>query len=226
MKRKLIIPLSLILGLAMVAFAQTDKRAKEILDKVSKQYKSYKTLEVKYSLINKTKGKKPKVSRENGKLYLKGDMYMMATKDKDIYCNGDTIWTHDKVFGECTIEDYSPGKSEITPAKIFTLHEKGFYYLLNGEVNINNEKHYQVDMTPKNKKKPYYKVRLAVNKKKNHISRMIMMLRSADVSVSVNSQKENTKIKNSKFRFDPASKNIPVVDLTTRKKRRKKKNKK
>ena len=72
-------------------------------------------------------------------------------------------------------------------------------------------------MTPTNKKKPYYKVRLAVSKKKNHISRMIMMLRSADISVSVNNQKENTSIANSSFRFDPAAKKIPVVDLTTKK---------
>ncbi|MDB4347652.1 outer membrane lipoprotein carrier protein LolA [Bacteroidia bacterium] len=217
MKRKLFISIGLVLSAAILAFAQTDKKAKEILDKVSRQYKSYKTLEVKYSLISKTKGQKPKVTRENGKLLIKGEQYMMSTKDKDIYCNGDTIWTHDKVFGECTIEDYSASKSEITPAKIFTLHEKGFNYLLNGEISINNEKHYQVDMTPTNKKKPYYKVRLAVSKKKNHISRMIMMLRSADISVSVNNQKENTSIANSSFRFDPAAKKIPVVDLTTKK---------
>lgn len=208
---------ALIISFSILAFAQSDRKAKEVLDKVSKQYKSYKTLEVKYSLIKKTKGEKPKVTRENGQLFIKGDKYMMSTKDNDIYCNGDTIWTHDKVFGECTIENYAPSKSEITPAKIFTLHEKGFIYILNGEVNINNEKHYRVDMTPTNKKKPYYKVRLAVNKKNSHVSRMIMMLRSADISVAVNNQKENTTIANSKFRFDPKAKGIPVVDLTSKK---------
>ena len=208
--------LCLLSCIGVASVHQSDKKAKEVLDKVSKQYKSYKTLEVKYSLINKTKGQTPKITRENGELYLKGEMYMMSTKDRDIYCNGDTIWTHDKVFGECTIENYQPSKSEITPAKIFTLHEKGFIYILNGEVDIKNESHYRVDMTPTNKKKPYYKVRLAVNKKSSHISRMIMMLRTADVSVAVNSQKENIKIVDSKFRFNPAANDIPIVDLTSK----------
>lgn len=217
LKSKFIILLLLISGIGVASVSQSDKKAKEVLDKVSKQYKSYKTLEVKYSLIKKTKGDKPKVTRENGQLFIKGDKYMMSTKDNDIYCNGDTIWTHDKVFGECTIENYAPSKSEITPAKIFTLHEKGFIYIMNGEVDINSQKHYRVDMTPTNKKKPYYKVRLAVNKKNSHVSRMIMMLRSADISVAVNNQKENISIADSKFSFNPKAKGIPVVDLTTKK---------
>jgi outer membrane lipoprotein carrier protein len=217
MKTKIFITIGLIVSAALIAFAQSDKQAKDILDKVSKQYKSYKTLEVSYSLFTKEKGSKPKVSRENGVLYLKGDKYMMATKDKDIYCNGDTIWTHDKVFGECVIENYSASKSEITPATIFTLHEKGFNYMLNGEVAIGTEKLYQVDMTPINKKKPYYKVRLAIGKKNNHISRMIMMLRSADITISVNNQKENIDIAESKFRYDPVAAGVPVVDLTSKK---------
>lgn len=212
--KKIAFTFMLIASLGLLVYAQSDKKAKEVLDKVSKTYKSYKTLEVKYSLIKKSKGDNPKIDRENGQLFIKGDKYMMSTKDNDIYCNGDTLWTHDKVFGECTIELYSPSKSEITPAKIFTLHEKGFIYMLTGEIDILNEKHYQVDMTPTNKKKPYYKVRLAVKKKNNHISRMIMMLRSADISVSVNNQKENVTIEDSKFSFDPESKGIPVVDLT------------
>jgi len=205
------------LSAAIMVFAQGNNKAKEILDKVSKQYKSYKTLEVSYTLINKTKGEKPKTSKENGSLYLKGDKYMMSTKDKDVYCNGDTIWTHDKVFGECTIENYDASKQELSPASIFKLHEKGFFYKYNGEELINNQKNDQVDLTPKDKKKPYYLVRISVLRSKHHISRMIMMLRTADVSIAVNSQKENVDIDDSKFSFDPKAKGIPTVDLTTKK---------
>jgi len=217
MKQKLITSTFLMLSAAIMVFAQGNNKAKEILDKVSKQYKSYKTLEVSYTLINKTKGEKPKTSKENGSLYLKGDKYMMSTKDKDVYCNGDTIWTHDKVFGECTIENYDASKQELSPASIFKLHEKGFFYKYNGEELINNQKNDQVDLTPKDKKKPYYLVRISVLRSKHHISRMIMMLRTADVSIAVNSQKENVDIDDSKFSFDPKAKGIPTVDLTTKK---------
>ncbi len=217
MRQKLTSTLVIILTATVLVFAQDSSKAKQILDKVSKQYKQYKTLEVSYSIINKTKSEKPKVTRENGTVYIKGEKYMMSSKDKDVYCNGDTVWTNDKVFGECTIENYDAAKQELTPAKIFTLHEKGFLYKLNGEEIINNKKNYQVDLTPKDKKKPYYKVRVSVIKDKSHISRLIMMLRSSEVSISVNNQKENVTIADDKFRFDPKAAGIPVVDLTTKK---------
>ncbi len=208
---------SLILISICAIFAQNDSEAKKILDKVSKQYKGYKTLEVSFVVINKTKGEKPKTTREVGTVYLKGAKYVIITKDKDVYCNGDTVWTHDKVFAECTIENYDEAKQELTPAKIFTLHEKGFLYALNGEETINNKKNVKIDLTPTDKKKPYYKVRLSVRKDVSHISRMIMMLRTAEVSMTINAQKENLPIEDSKFRFDPKAAGVPAVDLTTKK---------
>ncbi len=138
----------------------SDPEAKKILDAVSAKFKSFKSVQSKFSLkiensTNKVLGNK------TGNVYMKGTKYRVSITGQEIFCDGSNVWTLDKAAKEVTISKLDPSNNTITPQKLFTnFYDKDFLYKLNGITKGVQE----IELTPIDKSKPFYKVLVYVTK--------------------------------------------------------------
>ena len=215
MIKKLIalVPLSLLL----LSFNQTDidKKAKAILNNVSKTYKSYKTLKVDFSISSENKIENSKTTTEKGVAWLKGDKFKIKFNDQTIYCNGNTMWTHFEESKEVHIEKYNPSQSEINVAEIFTMYQKGFLYKYDGQTSLNKQTYEKIKLTPEDKKKPYFQVELFIETGKHEIHQVDISFKNGIKQfIKLSNQLPNENFSNKMFEFSTAENpGITVVDL-------------
>ncbi len=148
-----------------------DPKAKKILDAVSKKTKAYKTMKVSFTLTHEDQQNKTNDTRK-GIIFLKGDKYKLifAGTNTEITFDGKTLATYVIKDNEVTYSTPNLKDEEtITPANIFTIYQKGFYYKLNTETPDANN--HIIDLLPtKRDKKKYSRVRLKVSKTKSELT--------------------------------------------------------
>lgn len=210
-----ITPLALVLTIFLSsAFVNTDKAASQILDKVSKNYKSYKTIKASFKI--KIFNKQDKSSQsEKGTLYVKGKKFRVEMDGQEIYCDGKTMWTFLKDANEVQISNYNPKSSDINPSEIFTVYEKGFLSKFIGEGKKGTVVTEQIELTPTDKKKPFFKVKLTIDKVAKKILDMTVMSKNGVESLyEITSFSPNLKIEDTFFKFDKKSKpGVVEIDL-------------
>ncbi|MFT4521481.1 MAG: outer membrane lipoprotein-sorting protein [Bacteroidia bacterium] len=185
-----------------------DATATKILGDVSKTYKAYKTIKAQFALnVKQSNGG---AIKQSGTLYLKGKKFRIDMTGQEIYCDGKTMWTYFKEENEVQISDYNPDDQEINPADIFTIYEKGFNYRYTGESIKGSKKVQQIELTPTNKNRPYFKVKLSIEKSTHKIEDMSIMNKNGSVATyAVTGFNGNININDTFFKFD--EKNKPGV---------------
>ena len=164
--------LSVVLGLCCV-FAQAqnnslgknDPDAKKVLDGLSAKLKSFKAVQSSFTLkVEDSKGKLQ--GSKTGTIYLKGSRYHVSVAGgQDIFSDGKDIWTYDKGSNEVTITKADPSTQTISPDKIFTnFYDKDFLYKLNGESKIGTKTVQEIELTPTDKTKNFFKALLYIDK--------------------------------------------------------------
>jgi outer membrane lipoprotein-sorting protein len=157
-----------------LTFAQTnedvDKKAKNILKKVSEKFRRYKS--VKATFIISIENQKDKSSDvQKGTIQLKGDKYRLHVADQDIISDGKTVWTYMKDANEIQVNNASKDTNAITPANFLTLYEKGFLFKFIGEEKEKGMVYQLVELIPVDpKKKSVVKVKLRISKKEQMIN--------------------------------------------------------
>jgi outer membrane lipoprotein-sorting protein len=143
---------------------KSDADAKKILDEVSAKFKAYKSVKASFSLkIENGAGKS--MGNKTGTVSMKGVKYRISANGQDIFCDGSNIWTYEKASNEVTISKIDPTANSITPQKLFTnFYDKDFLYKLNGPVKMNGKNTQEIELTPVDKSKPFFKVLLYVSK--------------------------------------------------------------
>ncbi len=155
--------ISLVIILKSEAQIPDSKTATVILNGVSAKYKSF--IAVKASFTMKTEGSNNKVTdTQNGTLYVKGNKYKLELANQEITCDNVKIWTFLKDANEVQVNNYEPDPDAITPTQIFTIYEKNFLCGYVEEQTINGKIYQVIEMTPLDKTKPYFKVRLLIDK--------------------------------------------------------------
>ena len=92
---------------------------------------------------------------------MKGTRYRISMPNQETFCDGSTVWTLDKAAKEVTISTLDPTNNTITPQKLFTdFYNKDFLYKLNDDKKGIQE----IELTPIDKSKPFFKVLVFVNK--------------------------------------------------------------
>ena len=104
-----------------------DPAAQKILDQLSKETKSYKSIKATFTYTLENKKENSKVARD-GSLLLKGDKYKLEIAGQEIICNGNTLWTFIKDAEEVQVNEPEYEEGSINPANIFTVYENGFKY--------------------------------------------------------------------------------------------------
>ncbi len=212
----------LLIGILMFAgfpaFSQTsdlgksDPDAKKILDEVSAKFKTYKSVAARFSLkIVNSSG--TILGTKTGVVSMKGPKYRVSISGQEIYSDGNNIWTYDKSANEVQVTQFDPSANAITPQKMFTnFYDKDFLYKLNGEIKKGNKTVQEIELTPLDKTKTFFKVLVDIDKGSKSISSTTVFQKTGDrYTYSVTSLKTNTPLADSLFVFD--SRNYPKVEV-------------
>jgi outer membrane lipoprotein-sorting protein len=164
--------MSLVLGCSLFmaqaqnnSLGKSDPDAKKVLDGLSAKLKSFKAVQSSFTL--KVEDGKGKVQgTKSGIIYLKGNKYHVSVVGgQDIFSDGKDVWTYDKSSNEVTITKADPSTQTISPDKIFTnFYEKDFLYKLNGESKIGARTVQEIELTPMDKTKNFFKALLYIDK--------------------------------------------------------------
>ena len=147
------------------SLGKSDPDAKKVLDAFSAKLKSYKAIQSSFTLkVADSKGVLQ--GSKSGTIFLKGNKYHINIPGgQDIYCDGQNVWTYDKGSNETTITKSDPSTQTLSPDKFFTnFYDKDFLYKLNGEHKMGVRTVQEVELTPVEKTKPFYKVLVEIDK--------------------------------------------------------------
>ena len=207
MKQFSILFLSLLIGFS--TFAQDnpekDKEAKVILDKLSKKLKGYHTMIIDFKLSIKSSDLN---ESQTGKAYTKGTKFFYTTDDRDVYSDGESVWTHAKDDNECYIDAIEDLEGGINPSEIMTIWEKNFKYKHFGTKDRITE----IRLYPTNpKESKYHTVILKIDEATNSIKKITIKTKDAmTIQFSINKLSPNTNLSDSLFIWNKAK--HPGVD--------------
>jgi outer membrane lipoprotein-sorting protein len=206
-----------LLLITMLALAQVknDPEAKAILDGVSAKFKTFSTVQATFSYkVENGTGKA--LSNKTGTIILKGTKYRVSFSGQEIFCNGITVWNYDKSANEVTISKLDASSGMITPQKLFTnFYDKDFLYMLNGEKKQGNKTLQEIEMTPVDKSKPFFKVFVQVDKTAKTIySTKVLENAGNRYTYTVSTMSTNKPLADNLFVFDKTKyPGVEEVDL-------------
>lgn len=210
--------LACLFALSIFADAQkSDPAAKAILDAVSAKFKTYSSVQASFSYkVENATGKA--LSTQTGKISMKGTKYKVNFSGQEIFCNGVTVWNYEKAAAEVTISNLDASSGMITPQKLFTnFYDNDFLYILNGEKKIGSKTIQEIELTPKDKSKPFHKVYVQVDKANKTIYSTKVLENAGNRYIyTVTTMKTNSPLLDNLFVFDKKNYpniNIEVIDL-------------
>jgi len=204
------------------AFAQKDVQAKNILAQVSAKYKSYDVVKADFSFalhnpqagVNETQTgtllARSKANKFRVTLYSSP-----GVAAQEIISDGKTQWTYLKKDNEVQVNDVDHSGEGLNPAQVFTIYEHGYKYLYNGDQKLGGKAYEVIDLTPTDANKPFFKVRLMIDKLKKQIySAELFDKNGSRYMYTVRSLTPNPKITDAAFTFDKKEHpGVEVVDL-------------
>lgn len=193
------------------SMGSSDPEAKKILDAVSAKFKTFKSVQSKFSLKIENSSNKV-MGNKSGTVFMKGTKYRINVTGQEIYCDGSNVWTVDKAAKEVTISKLDPSNNTITPQKLFTnFYDKDFLYKLNSDAKGVQE----IELTPIDKSKLFHKVIVYINKATKTITSTKVFEKAGNrYTYTVSGMNTTGNIADSNFVFD--QKNYPgmeIVDL-------------
>ncbi len=197
------------------SIGKSDPDAKEILDNVSAKFKTFKSVIARFTLkIENSEGKV--LGTKSGVVSMRGSKYRISVSGQEIYSDGNNIWTYDKSANEVQVTKFDGSANMITPQKMFTnFYDKDFLYKLNGESKVGKRTIQEVELTPVDKSKTFFKVLVGIDKANQSIvSTKVFEKNGNKYTYNVVSMRTNTAILDSLFIFDPKNyPNVEVIDL-------------
>ena len=214
--KKLIALLFAVTAVFNIAQGQTDPKAKAILAEVSKKYRSYNIIKADFSFNVENKQSNLKQS-EKGTLYAKSNSkkYKVSMTGRDLISDGKVQWTYLKNDEEVQVSNADNSEDALNPANVFTIFEKGFKYIYNGEKKAGSKVYQMIDLSPLDTKKPYFKIRLSVDKAAKTLSNVVIFDKNSNIyTYTISAFTPNAKVPESTFTFNAKSyPGVEIVDL-------------
>ena len=149
--------LSFIFLNAYFLFSQDDKKALDMLNSMSDNYKKMKgfTSSFTYSMKNLTEDITDSFS---GKISVRDDKYVLYIEGQKIINDSKTVWTYLEDLNEVTISDFDASEQDISINNVFEVYKEGYKHKFIDKVNgINN-----VEIYPDDEGKSYFKISFAI----------------------------------------------------------------
>lgn len=214
MKKLFIISALAMCSIAKPVTAQTDAKAKAILEAVSKKINGLKSLKANFALhLMSANGKTSQTKK--GSFYLKGQKYRVSLGDQEIICDNKTVWTYVKTANEVQVSNYNPNEQTISPAKLFTsFYDKEYKYHYTGTKKFNGKSVEMIELTPTNSSKQFSKVELAVDKSNTIVGGNVYEKNGNQYRYEVSGFTPNAPVSDAEFTFDAKKyPGVEVVDL-------------
>ena len=204
----------LTLVLAITASAQYDPKALEILDAMSKKYKSIPSFEANFSVVLTNDVEKINETFK-GKMTVKGDKFRMVLPEQEVINNGSTIWTYLPDAKEVNIDNYDPSSEDVNPSKIYDLYKKNFKYLYLQERIEGGVMCEEIDLVPEKKDAQFFKIKMLINKKTKNVQSWTMFDKGGNrYKYSITAFTPDANVEDTYFSFDPKKyPGVEVIDL-------------
>lgn len=214
--RKLIVCAFVILGSSVSLLAQSEARAKVILADVSKKYRNYDVIKTDFTYTLENPQAKIKETQA-GTLFVRSKVnkYKIIMKGQELISDGKNQWIYLKADKEVQLSEVDNTSTGLNPAKIFTIYEKGFKYLYINDTKVNGRLVHNIDLTPTDGKRTFFKVRLQIDKLNKQIANAIIFDKNGNrYTYSIKTFTPNIKVPESTFAFDAKKyPGVEVVDL-------------
>lgn len=207
----------LLLSLTQV-FAQgkagTDKRAEKLLNTVSKRYKAFKSMKADFIYAVESKADKS-TEKQKGTLLVKGNKFKLDIAGQLIICDNATLWTYTKEVNEVQVSNYNPKEGAIRIDDIFTMYNKGFLSKIAEEKKEGGIDIVVIELTPTNKKKNYFKIKVTIDKTNQTILKSVVYDKSGTIhTYTITNQVPNFKLDDKTFTFDKTKyPKVEIIDL-------------
>jgi outer membrane lipoprotein-sorting protein len=211
--KKLLIGALIIVGSGVTAFAQSEVKAKEILAEVSKKYRTYDVIKTEFSYTLENPQAKIKET-QSGTLFVRSKVnkYKVILKGQELISDGKNQWTYLKADKEVQLSEVDNSSDALNPAKIFTIYEKGFKSVYTNDTKLNGKTLHNIDLTPLDAKRSFFKVRLQIEKLSKQITNAVIFDKNGNkYTYTIKTFMPNVKVPESTFAFD--SKLYPGVEL-------------
>ncbi len=199
-----------------IASAQIAKQneAEKLVERISKRYKAFKTIKADFVYTIENKLQKS-VEKQKGNILVKGNKFKLDIANQLIICDNKTIWTYSREVNEVQINNYTPKEGAIRMDDLFTMYGKGFLYKTLETKKEGNKEIVVMELTPKDKKKKFFKIKLTVDKTNQTILNSQVFEKSGTIhNYSVTNQVPNIKYEDNQFVFDIKKyPGIEVIDL-------------
>ncbi len=201
--------------MVLPGYGQTDAAAKSLLDKVSRTYEAYKTIQADFSLAIKQAQQAPHT--ESGKIALDKPTgkYHITTGDQDIISDGKTQWMVLKDVGEVQITEVAPASDAISPTNIFSFYKEGYKYVSSDDERDGSKQLAVVELTPEDANAPYFKIKLRVDERTYQIHDVTIFDKGGNQFIyTITQTKINPQLAASRFVFRQADyPDMEIVDL-------------
>jgi outer membrane lipoprotein-sorting protein len=164
MKKAIFLLLSFTICFANFAQKTADPKATQLLNKVKKEYNSYKTIKADFSIEIEVPDKGKTVNK--GQLFQAGKKYKIVLPELTSFSDAKTVWTYIKKNKEIQITNFGEKENTpfISPQELISIYErKDQEYAITGESVINNIKTTEIEFKPKNERTDYFKIRLNID---------------------------------------------------------------
>lgn len=146
--------------------ADSDPKAKAILDKMRKKYEGYTSTEVEFSMVVELP-EQPK-ALQKGKILQKGAKYRLDFNGQTIISDGKSLWVVLPKNKEVQINDVPDADEDdaiLSPQSLFRIYEKpNFTYALLNEYTEAGKVLQEIEFKPLDRFSEYSKLRLTINK--------------------------------------------------------------
>jgi outer membrane lipoprotein-sorting protein len=204
----------LTLFLVYTATAQYDPKALEILDAMSKKYKSIPSFEANFAIVMTNDVEK--INEEfKGKITVKGDKFRMVLPEQEVINNGATVWTYLPEAKEVNIDNYDSNSEDVNPSKIYELYKKNFKYLYLQDKVEGGVMCEEIDLVPEKKDAQFFKIKMFINKKSKNIQSWVMFDKGGNrYKYTITKFSPDAKVEDNLFSFDPKKyPGVEVIDL-------------
>ena len=191
-----------------------NKNAEKLLTTISKRYKAFKTIKADFNYAIESKADKF-TEKQKGTLLVKGNKFKLDIAGQTIICDNATIWTYSQEINEVQINNYNPKENAIRIDDIFTMYSKGFLSTISEEKKESGKDVAIVELTPTNKKRNYFKIKLTIDKTNQTILKSIVYDKNGTIhTYTITNQVPNFALADKTFTFDKTKyPKVEVVDL-------------
>ena len=187
--------------------ADSDPKAKVILEKMRDKYEGYSSLEANFSINIKFPEEPAETQRIN--FMKKGTAYRVEMAGNTVISDGKTLWMileRNKEVQINNVPDPADDDVILSPASLFSLYEKdNFAYFLVGETTENGKVVQKIEFKPLDSDADYSKLRLTVAKGSNEfISAIAFGKDGSRYTVTADKITPNKSMASSLFTFNKA----------------------